>query len=171
MFLSGVNLKLTPEMTILLATPDPPNLGWIWYPHGSGFLRKPDPIFRNSDPNTMVFSGLIWKFNPEMALLPQIPQIWDGSGALKHGSGFHRKPDPIFGNGEPFLGQNGVGFWGQNGGTIGCPRVLLTPPTTISRTFYSLTSILPQRHLRKKELASKSSPDMMSMRFLLSSTK
>ena len=27
----------------------------IWYPHGSGFLRKPDPIFRNSDPDTMVF--------------------------------------------------------------------------------------------------------------------
>ena len=46
-----------------------------------------------------------------MALLPQIPQIWEGSGALKHGSGFLRKPDPIFGNGGPFLGQNGGPFW------------------------------------------------------------
>ena len=43
-----------------------------------------------------------------MALLPQIPQIWEGSGALKHGSGFLRKPEPTFGNGGPFLGQNGV---------------------------------------------------------------
>ena len=44
-------------------------------------------------------------------------------------------------NGDPFLGQNGGPFWSQNGGTPGCPRVLLTPTTTISRTFYSLTSI------------------------------
>merc|ERR1712082_67227 len=86
--------------------------------------------------------GPICKLNPEMVLLPQIPQIWEGSGALKHGSGFLRKPDPIFQNGGP--------FWSQNGGTPGCPRVLLTPTTTIlpegfflySPTFYSLTSIL-----------------------------
>ena len=46
------------------------------------------------------------------SLLPQIPQNWEGSGALKHGSGFLRKPDPIFGNGEPFFfGQNGGLFW------------------------------------------------------------
>ena len=50
MFLSGLNWKFNPEMTILLATPDPPELGRIWYTHGSGFLRKPDPIFRNGDP-------------------------------------------------------------------------------------------------------------------------
>ena len=83
-----------------------------------------------------------------MALLPQIPQIWEGSGALKHGSGFLRKPDPIFGNGGPFfgskwwpfLGQNGGPFWSQNGGTPGCPRVLLTPTTTIlPEGFFSLT--------------------------------
>ena len=34
-------------------------------------------------------------------------------------------------NGGPFLGQNGGPFWSQNGGTPGCPRVLLTPTTTI----------------------------------------
>ena len=52
---SEYNWKLYSEESILLATPDPPELGRIWCPHGEGFLRKPDPIFRNSDPNTMVF--------------------------------------------------------------------------------------------------------------------
>ena len=112
--------------------------------------------------------GPICKLNPEMALLPQIPQIWEGSGALKHGSGFLRKPDPIFGNGGPFLGSK----WG----TPGCPRVLLTPTTTISRTFYSLTSIFTSETSERERTCKYKHTHllmlhMMSTRFLLSSTK
>ena len=61
--LSGLNWKFNPESAILLATPDPPNSGRIWCPHGEGFLRKPDPIFRNSDTDTMVFLESKWAKN------------------------------------------------------------------------------------------------------------
>ena len=60
----------------------------------------------------MASLGVNLKLTPEMALLPQITQIWEESGALKHGSGFLRKPDPIFGNGEPFLGSKWGSFLG-----------------------------------------------------------
>ena len=96
----------------------------------------------------MAISGFNLKLDPEMVMLPQIPQIWGGSGNLM-GQVFLENPTLFL---EMvalfwvkmvalFLGQNGGPFWSQNGGTPGCPRVLLTPTTTISRTFYSLTSI------------------------------
>ena len=71
----------------------------------------------------MTLSKYNFKLYSEMVMLPQIPQIWGGSGALKHGLGFLGKPDPIFLEMVAlFWVKMGNLFWGQNGGTPGYPR-------------------------------------------------
>ena len=102
----------------------------------------------------MTISGSNLKLDPEMVMLPQIPQIWEGSGNL---IGWVFLENPTL-----FLEMGNL-FRGQNGGTPGCPRVLLTPTTTISRTFYSLTSIFTsETSERERKLASKSSHTIAS---------
>ena len=70
----------------------------------------------------MVLSGALFGSALEMTMLPQIPQIWEGSGNLM-GRVFLENP-------TLFLEMGNL-FWGQNGGTIDCPKALHTPTTTI----------------------------------------
>ena len=68
----------------------------------------------------MVLSKYNFKLYSEMVMLPQIPQIWGGSGALKHGWGFLGKPDPIF------LEMVAL-FWVKMGEFLAAPESYLLP--------------------------------------------
>ena len=70
----------------------------------------------------MTLSGSNLKLDLEMVMLTQIPRIWEGSGNLM-GRVFLENP-------TLFLEMGNL-FWGQNGGTIDCPKALHTPTTTI----------------------------------------
>ena len=58
----------------------------------------------------MVLSGALFGSALEMTMLPQIPQIWEGSGNLM-GRVFLENPTLFLEMGNLFWGQNGGPFW------------------------------------------------------------